>query len=122
MYVPAELCLPGQRSRGAIALRVILDSGAHFTSLSLPIVEMMERTFRGVQMRVPFSLGARHAVTASGQNVSVTERTIPLQLALVTAWGPAPLPPIYLVCDHAGVGWSSSSGVADPEGSWDRSV
>ena len=53
-YVPAELCLPGQRSRGAIALRAILDSGAHFTSLSLPIVEMMERTFPGVQMRVPF--------------------------------------------------------------------
>ena len=25
---------------------------------------------------------------------SVTERTIPLQLALVTPWGPAPLPPI----------------------------
>ena len=31
---------------------------------------------------------------ASGQKVSVTERTIPLQLALVTPWGPAPLPPI----------------------------
>ena len=83
-YVPAEPCLPGQRSRGAIALRAILDLGAHFTSLSLPIVEMMERTFPGVQMRVPFSLGARQAVTASGKKVSVTERTISLQLALVT--------------------------------------
>ena len=58
-YVPAELCLPGQRSRGAIALRALVDSGAHFTSLSLPIVEMMERMFPGVQLRVPFSLGAR---------------------------------------------------------------
>ena len=46
-YVTAELCLPGQRSRGAIALRAILDSGAHFTSLSLPMMEMMERTFPG---------------------------------------------------------------------------
>ena len=55
---------------------------------------MMERLFPGVQMRVPFSLGARQAVTATGQKVSVTERTIPLQLALVTPWGPAPLPPI----------------------------
>ena len=45
-------------------------------------------------MRVPFSLGARQAVTATGQKVSVTERTIPLQLALVTPWGPASLPPI----------------------------
>ena len=54
---PAELCFPGQRSREAIALRALVDSGAHFTSLSLPIVEMMERTFPGVQMRVPFSLG-----------------------------------------------------------------
>ena len=60
----------------------------------MPIVERMERTFAGVQMRVSFSLGARQAVTASGQNVSVTERTIPLQLALVTPWGSAPLPPI----------------------------
>ena len=39
--------------------RAILDSGAHFTNLSLPIVEMMERTFPGVQMGVSFSLGAR---------------------------------------------------------------
>ena len=92
-YVPAELCLPGQRSRGAIALRALVDSGAHFTSLSLP-VEKMERTFPGVQMRVPFSLGARQAVTASGQKISLTERTLPLQLALVTPWGPTPLPPI----------------------------
>ena len=55
---------------------------------------MMERTFPGVQVRVPFLLGARQAVRASGQKVSVTGRTIPLQLALVTPWGPAPLPPI----------------------------
>ena len=63
-------------------------------SLSLLIVEMMGRTFPGVQMRVPLSLGPRQAVTASEQKVSVTERTIPLQLAQVTPWGPAPLPPI----------------------------
>ena len=44
----------------------------------------MERTFPGVKMRVAFSLAARQAVTASGKKVSVTERTIPLQLALVT--------------------------------------
>ena len=55
---------------------------------------MMERTLPGVQVRVPFSLGARQAVMASGQKVSVTERTISLQLALVTPWGPASLPPI----------------------------
>ena len=54
----------------------------------------MERTFPGVQMRIPFSLGARQGVTASGQKVSVTERTIPLQLAPVTPWGPSPVPPI----------------------------
>ena len=55
---------------------------------------MMERMFPGVQLRVLFSLGARQAVTATGQKGSVTERTIPLQLALVTPSGPAPLPPI----------------------------
>ena len=78
-------------------LRAILDSGAHFTSLSSPIVEMMERTFPNVQMRVPVLLRARQAVTASGKKVSVTDRTIPLQLALVTPWRPAPLPPISFV-------------------------
>ena len=120
-YAPAELCLPGQRSGGAIALRAILHSGAHFTSLSLPIVEMMERTFPRVQMRVPFPLGARQAITASGQKYYVTERTIPLQLVLVTLWGPALLP-LDLVSDHSRVGWRSSSGVADSEGYWGRSV
>ena len=43
-YVPAELFLPGQPSRGAIALRALLDPGAHFTSLSLPIVETVSYT------------------------------------------------------------------------------
>ena len=127
-YVPAELCLPGQRSRGAIAHGAILDSGAHFTSLSLPIVKMMECTFSGVHMRVPFSLGALQAVTATGQKVSVTERTILLQLALVTPWGPASDSLVAgtvasdLDCVHAAVGWRSSSGVADSEGCWGRSV
>ena len=62
----------------------MLDTGALFKNLSLPIVEMMERTLPGVKMHVPFSLGARQAVTGSGKKDSVTERTIPLQLALVT--------------------------------------
>ena len=93
-YVPAALCLPGQRSWGPIAPRAILDSAAHFSSLSLRIVEILERTFPSVQMRVLFSLGARPAVTASGRNVSVTERTIQLQLARVAPWGLAPLPSI----------------------------
>ena len=48
-------------------LRAILDSGAHFTSLSSPIVEMMERTFPGVQMRDSFSLGARQALHGVGE-------------------------------------------------------
>ena len=83
-YVPAELCLPCQRTRGAIALRAIFNSGVHSTTLSLSIVEVMECTFSGVRMPDPFSHRARQAVTASGQHVSVTERTIPLQLAIVT--------------------------------------
>ena len=118
--VAAELCLHGQRSRGSIELRAILDSGAHFTSLSLAIVEMMERTFPGVQMRVPVSLGARQAVTTTGKNVSVTEHTIPLQLALLTPWGPAPLPPVsFAIMPGSDI---SFLGVAKSQGSWGRSV
>ena len=33
-------------------------------------------------------------MTASGQRLNVTDRTIPLQLALTTTWGKAKLPPI----------------------------
>ena len=84
----------GQGERGAISVRAVLDLGAHFTSVSEPLVEMLEQTFPGVPMRIPFSLGTRQAITASGQIVSVTQRTIPLQLTVVTQWGPELLPPI----------------------------
>ncbi|CAM9983655.1 unnamed protein product, partial [Sphacelaria rigidula] len=93
-YVPAELYLPDQRAGAAISVKAVLDSGAHFTSMSVPIVEMLERLLPGEQIRIPFSLGARQAITASGQRINVTERTIPLQLAFLTTWGPAKLPPI----------------------------
>ena len=56
-YVLAELCLPGQRSRGAIALRAILDPGAHFTSLSLPIVEMKKVRPTGIELTTNFCDG-----------------------------------------------------------------
>ncbi|CAN0302651.1 unnamed protein product, partial [Hapterophycus canaliculatus] len=79
---------------GAISVPAVLDSGAHFTSLSQVVVEQLERCFPGESLRLPFSLGARRAVTASGQQIAVPERTVPLQLALRTTWGPATLPPI----------------------------
>ncbi|CAM9924409.1 unnamed protein product, partial [Sphacelaria rigidula] len=93
-YVPVELYLPDQRARGAISVKAVLDSGAHFTSMSVLIVEMLERLLPGEQIRIPFSLGARQAITASGQRINVTERTIPLQLAFLTTWGPEKLPQI----------------------------
>ncbi|CAM9930082.1 unnamed protein product, partial [Sphacelaria rigidula] len=82
------------RARGAISVNTVLDSGAHFTSVSVLVVEMLERLLPGEQIRMPFSLGARQAITASGRRINVTERTIPLQLAFLTTWGPAKLPPI----------------------------
>ncbi|CAN0436258.1 unnamed protein product, partial [Hapterophycus canaliculatus] len=82
------------RKRGAISVPAILGSGAHFTSLSQVVVEQLERFFPGELLRLPFSLGARRAVTASGQQIAVTERPVPLQLALRITRGPATLPPI----------------------------
>ena len=86
----------------------------------------MERTFPGVQMRVPFSFGAWQAVTASGKNVSVTERTIPVELALVTPWRPAPLPPISFAIIpgsegvlRLGLPTPKDLGVDPYEGIWD---
>ena len=93
-YIPAESSLPNQRARGAIEVHAVLDSGAHFTSVSVKIVETLERLLPGEQIRIPFSLGTKQAMTASGQRLNVTERTIPLQLALTTTWGKAKLPPI----------------------------
>ena len=78
-YIPAELSLPNQRARGAIEVQAVLDSGAHFTSVSVKIVETLERLLPGEQIRIPFSLGTKQAMTASGQRLNVTERTIPLQ-------------------------------------------
>ena len=93
-HLPVEVSVPNRKQLGAVAVRAVLDSGAHFTSMSAPILEMLERLFPGVPLRIPFTLGARHAVTASGQRVTVTERTIPLELSINTSWGPATLPPI----------------------------
>ena len=72
-------------------VRAVLDSGAHITSVSMPIVETLESLLPGVQLRIPFSMGARQAVMASGQRVDVTERTVPLQLSFQTSWGQATL-------------------------------
>ncbi|CAM9535501.1 unnamed protein product, partial [Sphacelaria rigidula] len=52
-YVPAELYLPDQRARGAISIKAVLDSGVHFTSMSVLIVEMLERLLPGEQIRIP---------------------------------------------------------------------
>ena len=45
-------------------------------------------------MQIPFSLGARQAITAAGQCATVTQRTIPLQLTMPTPWGSRQVPPI----------------------------
>ena len=74
-------------------VRAVLDSGAHITSVSMPIVETLESLLPGVQLRIPFSMGPRQAVMASGQRVDVTERTVPLQLSFQTSWGQATLEP-----------------------------
>ena len=60
----------------------------------MKIVERLERLYPGVPLRTPCPLGARHAVNAAGEPVSVTECTVPLQPAFITTWGPATLPPI----------------------------
>ena len=93
-YVPAELILPNQRERGAISVHAVSNAGAHLTSLSVKIVEVLERLCPGVLLRTPCPLGARHAVNVAGEPVSVTECTVPLQLTFITSWGPATLPPI----------------------------
>ena len=54
----------------------------------------MGRTFPGVQMRVPVSLGARQAVTASGQKCFCHGAYYSAAVGDSGSWGPAPLPPI----------------------------
>lgn len=66
-------------------------------------VETLENLLPDVPLRIPFMLGVRQAVTASGQRFTVTERTVPLGLAFTTSWGAGAIAS-NLVCDHAAVG------------------
>ena len=66
----------------------------------------------GVPLRTPCPLGARHAVPAAGQQLRVTGRTVPLQLAVITSRRPATWPPISFAIMKGSDG-GHSSGVAD---------
>ena len=54
-HVPAELSLPNQRERGVISVHVVLNAGAHLTSLSVCLLYTSPSPRDGLLSRMPSS-------------------------------------------------------------------
>ena len=54
----------------------------------------MSASFGSAGLQIPLENGPRTARTATGANVSVTHKTVPIEVSLRTPWGAAKVPPI----------------------------
>ena len=88
----ADLSLPG--SVGSFMARVFLDSGSAFTFIGVGLLPRMSSTFEGAGLQIPFENGPRTARTATGANVTVTHKPVPIEVGLRTPWGAVKVPPI----------------------------
>ena len=73
--------------------RVFLDSGSALTSIGVGLLSQMSSSFGGAGL-IPLENGPRTARTATGANVSVTHKAVPIEVSLRTPWGAAKVPPI----------------------------
>ena len=87
----ADLSLPG--SVGSYMARVFLDSGSALTSIGVGLLSRMSSSFGGATVQIPLEIGPRVAHTATGATVSVTHKTVPIEVSVRTPWeadeGPA---------------------------------
>ena len=88
----ADLSLPG--SVGSFMARVFLDSGSGLTSIGVVLLSRMSSSFGGAGLQIPLSDGPRTARTATGANVTVAHKTVPIEVSLRTPWGAVKVPPI----------------------------
>ena len=88
----ADLSLPG--SFGSFMARVFLDSGSALTSIGVGLLSRMSSSFGGAALQIPLENGPRVARTATGATVSVTHKTVPIEVSVRTPWGAVKVPPI----------------------------
>ncbi|CAM9771515.1 unnamed protein product [Hapterophycus canaliculatus] len=88
----ADLSLAG--SVGSFMARVFLDSGSALTSIGVGLLSQMSSHFGGAQLQIPFENGSQTARTATGNVVTVTHKTVPIEVSVRTPWGAVKLPPI----------------------------
>ena len=54
----------------------------------------MSSSFGAAALQIPLENGPRAARTATGGNVSVTHKTVPIEASVRTPWGALKVPPI----------------------------
>ena len=87
--------LPG--SVGSFMARVFLDSGSALTSIGVGLLSRLSSSFGGAGLQIPLENGPRTARTATGATVTVTHKTVPIEVSLGTPWGAVKVPPITFV-------------------------
>ena len=92
----ADLSLPG--SVGSFMARVFLDSGSALTSIGVGLLSRMASSFGVAGLQIPLENGPRTVGTATGANVTVTHKTVPIEVSLRTPWGAVKVPPITSLC------------------------
>ena len=80
----ADLFLPG--SFGSFMARVFLDSGSALTSIGVGLLSRMSSSFGGAALQIPLENGPRVARTATGATVTVTHKTVPIEVSVLTPW------------------------------------
>ena len=71
--------------------RVFLESGS---ALGVGLLSLMSSSFRGAELQISLENGPLTARTATGGNVTVTNKTVPIEVSLRTPWGAVKFPPI----------------------------
>ena len=74
--------------------RLFLDSGSALTSIGIGLLSRMSSRFIGAGLQIPLENGPRTTRTATGANVTVTHKTVPIEVSLRTPWGAVKVPPI----------------------------
>ena len=74
--------------------RVLLDFGSALTSIGVGLLERMSSSFGGAGLQIPLENGPRVARTATGANVTVTHKTVPIDVSFRTPWRAVKVPPI----------------------------
>ena len=88
----ADLSLPG--SFGSFMAPVFLDSGSVLTPIGVGLLSRMCSSFGGAVVQIPLENGPRAARTATGSTVTVTHKTVPIEVNVRTPWGAVKVPPI----------------------------